>query len=386
MSKLHIAAVTGSRADFGLMTAVYQAIRRDARFMFSLVVTGAHLDASHGHTVNEIEAAGFEVAARVPATDAGDDAAAVARATACGLAGFAGVLAHMQPDLILLPGDRYEILAAAIAALFAKVPVAHFFGGDVTAGAFDDAIRHSISKVAHIHFPTNTDAAKRLAQLGEDPDQIHMVGSPGLDVLAGFTPLDRSQFFSEVGLEPRARLLLVSFHPETLDLVSSIDHLEELLAALEVEDQDAAILLTGSNADTEGRALSKRLQEFAAAAPGRAFRVSLGHRLYSNALAHAAAVIGNSSSGLYEAPSFRVPAVNIGDRQKGRLRAASVIDCTPQRAAIAAAIGRARRLDCTNVVNPYGDGHATERIMAVLGGIGDPRRLLKKSFRDVTVR
>jgi len=385
MSKLHIAAVTGSRADFGLMSAVYQAIRLDEQFSFSLIVGGAHLDASHGHTVEEIEDAGFEIAARVPATDAGDDATAVARSTASGLTGFAEVLASLKTDLLLLPGDRYEILAAAVAALFFKVPVAHFFGGDVTTGAFDEAIRHSISKIAHIHFPTNADARRRLIQLGEDPDQIHVVGSPALDTLRTFRPLDRADFFSEVGLKPHPRLLIVSFHAETLDIVSSLDHLEELLAALESEGQDAAILITASNADPEGRALSARLQQFAAASRGRAFRTSLGHRLYLNALAHAAIVIGNSSSGLYEAPSFKVPTVNIGDRQKGRLRASSVIDCPPQSAAIVAAIGRARQLDCTNIINPYGDGHATERILAVLREIGDPRRLLKKSFRDMIV-
>lgn len=385
MSKLHIAAVTGSRADFGLMSPVYEAIRGDDGFTFSLLVTGAHLDGSHGHTFEEIEGAGFEIAARIPATDPGDDAAAVARATASGLAGFGNLLARLRPDLLLLPGDRYEILAAAVAALFAKVPVAHFFGGDVTAGAYDEAIRHSITKMAHIHFPTNADAKGRLIQTGEDPSHIHVVGSPALDRLKAFRPLKRSAFFSEVGLEPRPCLLLVSFHPETLDLVSSREHLDELLAALEGEDAGTtAMLITGSNADNEGRALSRRLEEFAIA-PGRRFCISLGHKLYFNALSHASIVIGNSSSGLYEAPSFKVPTVDIGDRQKGRVRAASVIHCAPERGAIEAAIYRAHNLDCGNVENPYGDGHATDRIMAVLRGIGDPRRLLKKTFRDLVV-
>jgi UDP-hydrolysing UDP-N-acetyl-D-glucosamine 2-epimerase len=384
MSELHIAAATGSRADFGIMSPVLIALREDRRFSLSLIVTGAHLDPSFGHTVDEIEKAGFRVAARVPATDAGDDAAAIARATGLGIGGFAEVLTRLQPQLLLVPGDRYEMLAAAVAALFVKVPVAHVFGGDVTEGAFDEAIRHSISKMAHIHFATNADAGRRLVQLGEDPAHVHVVGSPSLDSLQTFSPMPRTAFFSEVGMEQRPELLLVSFHPETLDLVSSRVHLEELLSALESQGDGTAILITGSNADTEGRAMAERLQEFAAAAPGRAYRASLGRRLYFNALAHAAVVVGNSSSGLYEAPSFKVPTVNVGDRQKGRLKAASVIDCPPQRTEIAMAIERARRLDCSAVENPYGDGHATERILDVLGRIGDPRRLLKKRFRDLT--
>ena len=385
MSELRIAAVTGSRADFGLMSPLFKAIAADRAFAFSLIVTGAHLDATLGRTVDEIEAEGFSIAARVAATDPGDDAQAIARATARGLAGFAEVLPRLAPDLLLLPGDRYEILAAALAALFAKVPVAHFFGGDVTAGAFDEAIRHGISKIAHIHFPTHAAAGRRLQQLGEDPSHIHVVGSPALDAILTLTPIDRPALFAALGLEPRPRLVLVAFHPATLDRVASRSQLEELLAALDTEADDTAMLITGSNADTEGRALSARLAEYATAAPGRAFRTSLGHRLYHHALAHAALVVGNSSSGLYEAPSFRIPTVNVGDRQEGRVRAASVIDCPAERGAIAAAIARARTLDCRDVVNPYGDGQASERILRVLRGLADPRCLLKKCFRDVNV-
>jgi UDP-N-acetylglucosamine 2-epimerase (non-hydrolysing)/GDP/UDP-N,N'-diacetylbacillosamine 2-epimerase (hydrolysing) len=381
--RLHIVAVTGSRADFGLMRPLYRAIGDEQRFAFSLVVTGAHLDASLGHTVAEIEAQGFAIAARVAAADAGDNAAAVSRATALGLAGFAELLPRLDPGLLLLPGDRYEILAAAIAALFAKVPVAHFFGGDVTVGAFDEAIRHAIAKIAHIHFPTNAPAALRLQRMGEDPAHIHLVGSPALDTIKSFVPLARHELFGALGLATRPRLVVVAFHPPTLDRVSALLQLEELLAALDGEGDDAAIVLTGSNADTEGRALSARLRQFAARRAGSAFHASLGQELFFSALAHAAVLVGNSSSGLYEAPSFRIPSVNIGDRQEGRLRASSVIDAPSERRAIAQALDAARRRDCSQTVNPYGDGNATQRIMGILRGIGDPRRLLKKRFCDV---
>jgi UDP-N-acetylglucosamine 2-epimerase (non-hydrolysing)/GDP/UDP-N,N'-diacetylbacillosamine 2-epimerase (hydrolysing) len=381
--RLHIAAVTGSRADFGLMRPLFTAIAAEQRFAFSLIVTGAHLDASLGHTVEEVAAEGFAIAARVPATDAGDDATAVARATALGLTGFAALLPRLNPDLLLLPGDRYEILAAAIAALFAKVPVAHFFGGDITAGAFDEAIRHAIAKIAHIHFPTNAAAALRLRRMGEAAAHIHLVGSPALDAIRTFVPRGRAELFAALGLPLRPRLIVAAFHPPTLDSVSGLLQLEELLAALDGEGDDAAIVLTGSNADTEGRALSARLRQFASERAGRAFHTSLGQELFFSTLAHAAVLVGNSSSGLYEAPSFRIPSVNIGDRQEGRPRASSVIDCPAERQQIAHALVAARRHDCSRALNPYGDGEATQRIMGILRGIGDPRRLLKKRFCDV---
>jgi len=385
-SELAIAGVTGSRADFGLMCPVFGALARHPRFTFSLIVTGAHLDATHGHTIDEVEAEGFAIAARVPATEGGDDSEAIARATARGLAGFGEALVRLKPDLLLLAGDRYEILAAATAALFARVPVAHFFGGDVTSGAFDEAIRHAITKMAHIHFPTNPAAARRLVQLGEDPRSVHLVGSPALDGLKHFKPMERTAFFSAVRLPLRRRLVLVAFHSATLDHTSALMHLEELLAALEPEGDDTALLLTGANADTEGRALTARLVQFAAAAQARAFYPSLGHRLYWNALSHAAVLVGNSSSGLYEAPSFKLASVNIGDRQQGRLRAPSVIDCPPERQAIARALERARHLDVSHVVNPYGDGNATQRILEVLEGLTEPRRLIKKRFHDMVAQ
>ena len=383
MARLTVAAVTGSRADWGLLSPVLQAIRAEPEFELKLVVTGAHLDPAFGLTVEDITGAGFPVAARVPASGAGDDGRAVGRATGQGLAGFAEVLPSLSADLLLLLGDRYEILAAATAALFARLPLAHLCGGDVTEGAFDEAIRHAVTKMAHLHFVTNADAARRVRQLGEDPASVHLVGSPALDRLRTFEAVPREAFLAEVGLPVRQHLVLVSFHPVTLDAVPSIVQLEELLAVLDDIGDEHAILLTGANADTEGRGLNERLRAFAAARPGRSFRQSLGHELYFSALSHAAVLIGNSSSGLYEAPSFRLPTVNIGDRQKGRLRAASVVDCAPRRDAIAAALQRARRLDCTDVVNPYGDGRATERIMDVLRTLDDPKRLLKKRFFDL---
>lgn len=380
MARLAVAAVTGSRADWGLLEPVVRALAGDPAFALSLLATGAHLDPAFGDTLGEVAASGIPIAAEIPAAAPGDDALAVGRATARGIEGFAGHFARRRPDLLLLLGDRYEIFAAATAALFARIPIAHLCGGDTTEGAFDEALRHAISKMSHLHFPTNAPAARRLIAMGEDPARVHVVGNPALDKLRDFRPLERTAFLDAVGLPPAARLLLVAFHPATLDPVPSAGQLEALLAVLAAQPGDTAILLTGSNADSEGRALSRRLAAFAAARPATVYRASLGHRLYFNALTHADCLLGNSSSGLYEAPSFKLPTVNIGSRQRGRLRAASVIDCPPEAAAIGQALREALALDCAGVTNPYGDGRAAERVLAVLKGVDEPQTLVMKRF------
>lgn len=382
MARLRIAAVTGSRADWGLLEPVATALAAEGVFEVEVIATGAHLDPAFGDTLAEVAASGLPIVGRIAATEPGDDALAVGRATAAGLAGFAGHFAQRRPDLVLLLGDRYEIFAAATAALFARLPIAHLCGGDTTEGAFDEALRHAISKMAHLHFPTNQPAARRLIAMGEDPARVHVAGNPALDKLRHFRPIAREAFFAEVDLQPAARLLLVAFHPATLDPMPSARQLEALLAVLAEQPPETAILLTGSNADSEGRALSARLRAFAADRAGALYRDSLGHRLYFNALAHADCLLGNSSSGLYEAPSFGLPTVNIGTRQQGRLRAASVIDCPPEQAAIAEALRRALAMDCAGTVNPYGDGHAAERIVAVLKGVDAPQTLVMKRFHQ----
>jgi UDP-hydrolysing UDP-N-acetyl-D-glucosamine 2-epimerase len=254
-------------------------------------------------------------------------------------------------------------------------------GGDVTEGAFDESFRHAITKMAHVHFPTNPDAARRIRQLGEQADRVHVVGSPGLDLIRATKLPGRDEFFAAIGLKPRARNFIATFHPVTL-ASDSAAQLEEMLAALTAAG-DAAILFTGANADPEGRKLENRVRQFAAAHKAARFVPSLGSGLYFAALAYMDAVIGNSSSGLYEAPSFGIPAVDIGDRQKGRLRAESVFHAAPERSAILAAINSALARGRSETVNPYGDGHASERILAVLKNLPAAPALLTKHFYDL---
>lgn len=373
--------VTGTRADWGLLRSPARLMRHDARFCLRILATGAHLDEAMGATAAEIEADGFAIAHRVPILEPGaDDAAAVTRALARAVDGIGAILAEAPPDLMLVLGDRYEILGAVSAAQMARVPVAHIAGGDITEGAIDDAIRHAITKMSHLHFVTNAESAMRVRQMGEDPDRVHVVGSPGLDGLLEARQEAPEALRARLGLAPDGPLLLVTFHPATLESDSSLDQFAELTAALDALPSSVALLFTGSNADTEGRRLTEAARGYAERRPNSAFRHSLGHDGYASALGAATAVVGNSSSGLYEAPSFGIPTVNIGDRQAGRLRADSVIDCAPAREAIAAALARALVMDARDVVNPYGDGRSGARIVEILAALEVPSSLLRKRF------
>lgn len=378
-----ICIVTGTRADYGLLSPVVEALKADPFFDVQIAATGMHLSPEFGLTYREIEADGHVINVKVETLLSSDTPAGVAKSTGLGLIGFADAFATLDPGIILLLGDRFEALAAATAALILRIPIAHISGGDVTEGAFDEAMRHSITKMSHLHFVASADSARRVRQLGEDPTHIYQVGDPGLDRLRTMAPLSRAVIESKLDFTFRRRNLLVTFHPATLDAMSSTQQFEELLAALAELPLDVGLIFTKPNADPEGRALIELLDSFVAGRENAISRTSLGHKLYLATMAHCDAVVGNSSSGLLEAPSLGKPSVNVGGRQDGRLRAASVTDCPPARAAITAAIeacwGRVYR----GIDNPYGDGHAAERIVRTLRAVGDPRTLLKKRFHDL---
>lgn len=381
MSRRRICVVTGSRAEYGLLYWVLHELRAAADVELQLVVTGMHLAPEFGLTVREIERDGFVIARRVDMLLSGDTAAATAKSIGLGVIGLSDALESLAPELLLVLGDRFEILAAAQAALVHNIPVAHIAGGDTTEGAFDEAIRHSITKMAHLHLVTNEPAARRVRQLGEDPRRIHVVGSPGLDHLRRTALLGRAELEQTLGAPLGARNLLVTFHPVTLEPGEGERQFAELLAALDTLGPDTTIWFTRPNADTGGRAISAALDTWAATRGERVHvHASLGQLRYLSLMAQVDAVVGNSSSGLYEAPSFRVPTVDIGDRQRGRLAAASVLHCAPERGAIRAALDHAATLDCSQVENPYGDGRSAERIVALLRGLPPAAELLKKSF------
>jgi UDP-hydrolysing UDP-N-acetyl-D-glucosamine 2-epimerase len=376
-----ICVVTGSRAEYGLLYWVLHDLHADPDIELQLLVTGMHLSPEFGCTVREIERDGFPVSQRVEMLLSSDTPTGIAKSIGLGVIGMSEAFALLKPEVVLLLGDRFEILAAAQACLVHNIPLAHIAGGDTTEGAFDESIRHAVTKMAHVHLVTNELSARRVRQLGEDPDRIHVVGSPGLDHLRRRPLLDRAALEEALGFPLGRRNLLVTFHPVTLEGADGQRQLEELLAALEIMSADTTLWLTKPNADTGGRAIASRLDAWAAAQSSRAHVfTSLGQLRYLSLMAMADAVVGNSSSGLYEAPSLHVPAVNIGDRQRGRLAADSVVHCAPERGAIQAAIERAMALDCSSVANPYGDGRAAGRIVAVLKDLPPAPQLLKKPF------
>jgi UDP-hydrolysing UDP-N-acetyl-D-glucosamine 2-epimerase len=379
-----ICVVTGSRADYGLLYWVMHDVVAADDLELQLVVTGMHLAPEFGLTVGAIERDGFKIARRVDMLLAGDTSTAAAKSTGLGVIGMADALEQLSPDVVVVLGDRFEILAAAVACLIHRIPLAHVAGGDVTEGAFDESIRHAITKMAHLHLVTNEASAQRVRQLGEDPRHVHVVGSPGLDHLRRRQLLTRQELERALGVSLGVRNLLVTFHPVTLEADEGRGELEELLGALEAMEDETSIWITRPNADPGGRHMSAILDRWAAERPDRA-RVfdSLGQLRYLSLMAQVDAVVGNSSSGLYEAPSLRVPTVDVGDRQSGRLAAASVIRCAPRRDAIRAALDSARGLDCTNVINPYGDGFSAQRIVKALREMPTAAEILHKSFHTL---
>jgi UDP-N-acetylglucosamine 2-epimerase (non-hydrolysing)/GDP/UDP-N,N'-diacetylbacillosamine 2-epimerase (hydrolysing) len=359
-----------------------KSIQDDPELQLQVIATGMHLSPEFGSTYQVIEQDGFTIDERVVMLLANDTPVGIAKSIGLGVIGIADAIDRLKPDILVLLGDRFEILAAAQAALVALIPVAHIAGGDTTEGAFDEAIRHSITKMSHIHFVTNNDAARRVRQLGEAPEHIHMVGSPGLDHISRMAFLDREKLGLELDFSWKSRNLLVTFHPVTLEQQSSADQFGELLTALTALGPETGIIITKPNADTGGQAIIRMIDEFVTTHTNVRAYTSLGQLRYLSTLAQVDAVVGNSSSGLYEAPSFRKPTVNIGDRQKGRLQASSVINCSPIATEIVQAIHAALVMDCGGVLNPYGDGNSSIRIMEVLKSIPDPRQLLIKHFHE----
>jgi UDP-hydrolysing UDP-N-acetyl-D-glucosamine 2-epimerase len=382
---LRVCVVTGTRAEYGLLRAVMAALKRDRAFELKVVASAMHLVREFGLTYREIEADGFRIDAKVHMLEDGDTPAAAAKSMGVGIGGFVGAYRRLAPDLVMLLGDRFEALAAASTALIMGIPIAHLSGGDVTEGAFDDAIRHAITKMAHLHFTASRQSAARVRQMGEEPRRVFAVGDPGLDSLRTMKLLPRGALERELGFGFRKRNLLVTFHPVTLDRVPSTQQFSVLLEALAAFGPDVGLLFTKPNADPEGRALIAALEKFAKCHANAAAFASLGHKRYLSVMAICDAVVGNSSSGLLEAPSLRKPAVNIGSRQAGRLRAKTVIDCPVDAAAIKRAIAKAFSMKVARVANPYGDGHAAERIVGILKRIDDPKALLRKSFRNLEV-
>ncbi len=381
-----IAVVTVARSDYGIYRPLLRRLETAPDLTLQLIVAGMHLAPEFGDTRAEILADGFQPAAEVECCLAGDRPGTLARAMGLGTIGYAQALETLRPDILIVLGDRFEMHAAAVAAQPFLIPVVHIAGGALTGGAIDDSLRHSMTKLASLHFPEIEVYAARIQQMGEPPNRIHVTGSLNLDNLAALEPLSLDELNRRFGLAltPDAPPLLVTFHPVTRAYRDTETHVTALLQALDKAGRP--IVFTAPNADTEGRRVMAMIEAFVEARP-RAYRVAhFGSQAYFSMMAQAAAMVGNSSSGIIEAASFRLPVVNIGSRQDGRFAPENVIHVGDTAADIAAGIARATDPDFRDglqqLSNPYGDGRAAERMVEVLRGLELNRSLIEKPFHE----
>jgi GDP/UDP-N,N'-diacetylbacillosamine 2-epimerase (hydrolysing) len=382
--RLRVAVVTVARSDYGIYYPVLRLLETDAQIELKLIVAAGHLDPKYGLTVREIEQDGFSIDARVPMTMKGDSREDVANAIGTGVQEFASAYCQIRPDVVLLLGDRYEMMAAAVAALPLRIPLAHIHGGELTLGAIDDAIRHAITKLSHIHFAATIEYARRIRQMGEEPWRVHVTGSPAVDSIRSFEPIPKAKLDDEFGMDV-ARTLLITYHPVTLeDEDSNRDSLSNLLVA--ASESGCSLLFTYPNADSQNGEIIERVSNFVHARKDARVVLNLGHRKYHSMQTYVAAMVGNSSSGIIEAGTFQLPVVNIGTRQQGRIRGAHVIDVATSKQAIlrgiSTAISSAFRQSLVGTQNPYGNGRSAERIVSLLKSVERGQTLIVKRFVD----
>ena len=386
MKKRRICVVTGSRAEYGLLYWLMREIQDDAELVLQIVATGMHLSPEFGLTHREIEKDGFHIDRKVEMLLSADTPSAISKSTGLGIIGFADVLAELQPDVLVVLGDRFEVLTAAFAALVARIPVAHIHGGEVTEGAFDEAIRHAVTKMAYLHFTAAEAYRKRVIQLGEDPKRVFNVGGMGADTISKTNLLPKKELEEKLNFDFGTKNLLVTFHPVTLENSTSEAQFSELLAVLE-SLEDTHLIFTAPNADTDGRVITGMIDTFVENHSNSAVAfTSMGRVNYLSTLQFVDAVIGNSSSGLAEVPSFKIGTINIGDRQRGRLQADSVIHCEPSKDSLNQGLHKLyseqfqKTLNRTK--NPYGEGNASQQITEILKVFDFPGEP-KKAFYDL---
>ena len=376
--------VTGTRAEYGLLRWVMDGIKKSSRLELKIIATGMHLSTEFGLTYREIEKDGFHIDRKIEMVLSADTPSAIVKSTGLGMIGFADAFQDLQPDMVLVLGDRYELLAAAFAAVAARIPICHIHGGETTEGVFDEAIRHSITKMAWWHFVAAGEYEKRVIQLGENPKRVFNVGGLGVDAIRKAELLSKKEVMKGMGIQFGKENLLITYHPVTLEDQTSQQHFQALLDVLH-DLKNVYLIFTMPNADSDGRIIRKLLDKFVLSHSDRSIAfTSMGHLNYLSTMQFVDGVVGNSSSGLLEAPTFKIGTVNIGDRQKGRLKARSVIDCKPNRESIQSALqtlySEGFQKVLPSVKNPYGEGEATEKIMDVLKNEEIPKEPKKRFF------
>ena len=376
-----ICVVTGTRAEYGLMYWLMKEIRQTEGLKLQLIVTGMHLSHEFGLTYKQIEDDGFKINFKVENLLSSDTTVGVSKSMGLAIIGFADAYDELQPDIIVILGDRFEMLSAASAATIARIPIAHLHGGETTEGAFDEAFRHSITKMSYIHFTATNEYRNRVIQLGEHPDRVFNVGAPGVEYIHRMSLLSRKELEKSIGFQLGKYNILVTFHPVTLESATAEIQFGNLLHVIDKLD-DIKVVFTKANADTDGRVINDMIDEFVKTRPQKAcVHTSLGQIRYLSAIQYMDAVVGNSSSGLIEVPSFSVGTINIGDRQLGRVRATSVIDCDSTVEAFKVLYSRSFQKKLRLVKNPHDSGDTSRRIVEILRHL-NLSGILKKKFYD----
>ena len=383
--KRKICVVTGTRAEYGLLYWLLKEIEADKELELQVIVTGMHLSPEFGLTYKEIEKE-FKINKKIEMLLSSDTSVGISKSMGLAQISFAESYYELKPDIVIVLGDRYEIFSATSAAMIARIPIAHIHGGEKTEGAFDESIRHSITKMSHLHFTATEEYRNRVIQLGENPSRVFNVGGMGIENIKRLKLLSKDEFEKSIEFKLNIKNILVTFHPVTLENSTAKEQFQQLLDAID-ELEDTNIIFTKANSDTDGRVINQMIDEYVTKNYNKSIVfTSLGQLRYLSALQYVDAVVGNSSSGLGEAPSFRIGTINIGDRQKGRIKASSVIECEPNKDSILKSFEKLYSKEfqetLKTTLNPYGDGYASKRIVEILKNV-DLKNILKKSFYDL---
>lgn len=386
IKKRKVCVITGTRAEYGLLYWTIYGLHNDPKIELQLIVTGMHLSPEFGLTYKQIETDGFHINKKTEVILSSDSPVGISKSMGLGMIGFSEAYEELKPDVILLLGDRFEIFSAAAAAMIARIPIAHCHGGESTEGLIDEPIRHSITKMSHLHFTSTEEYRNRIIQMGEQPDFVYNFGALGIENINRLKLLSREAFEKSIAFQLNKKNLLVTFHPVTLENATAENQFTKLLEAIDTF-HDVTIIFTKANADTDGRIINQLIDEYVMEHSDKAVAfISLGQIRYLSALQFMDVVVGNSSSGLIEVPSFKTATVNIGDRQRGRIKASSVIDCEPTSNAIKNAIEKALskefRESLKLIENPYGTKNASENIIPLLKSV-PLGNLLKKEFYNL---
>lgn len=380
-----ICVVTGTRAEYGLLYWLLKEIEADKELQLQVIVTGMHLSPEFGLTYQTIEKE-FKINKKIEMLLSSDTSVGISKSMGLAQISFAESYDELKPDIVIVLGDRYEIFSATSAAMIARIPIAHIHGGEKTEGAFDESIRHSITKMSHLHFTATNEYKNRVIQLGEHPSRVFNVGGMGIENIKRLKLLSKDEFEKSIEFKLNSKNILVTFHPVTLENSTAKEQFQQLLDAID-ELEDTNIIFTKANSDTDGRVINQMIDEYVTKNSHKSIVfTSLGQLRYLSALQYVDAVVGNSSSGLAEAPSFKIGTINIGDRQKGRIKASSVIDCEPNKDSILKSFEKLYSKEfqetLKTTLNPYGDGYASKRIVEILKNV-DLKNILKKSFYDL---